>query len=218
MKLYHGTNSRFLESILARGLLPRGNEFPNQFPEQHTRSDLVYLTKCFGPVYAQNATRGTDDRWLIVEVEIPFKELHQLLPDEAYGAALAELDGEPPHRIIEIEKEYRTHLENHQGDWKSSLDTVGNVAYKPTSRPAAITRSCLFDPLLRHEFVSTFVEAVRHTSLPHDVLLPYFSDVTAWLFGDTPHLPTPPVEMQEGIGSMITHESNDRGGIRVERR
>lgn len=215
MILYHGTNHRFLAGLVKDGIRCRGTAFPNQWPGKGTRSDLVYLTKCFGPLYAQNAVRGTGDNWLILEVHIPYANLSRLLPDEAYRAAIAGQEGESPERIMELESEYRRTLEKHRDDWKSSLNYVGNVAIKSSIRSTAIRRYCVLDPELRKEFVWEFIQAVQTRRLPHDIVLPYFEGVTSWLFGDRARLPVPPGSTNEQIEEFVTRESTNRVGISV---
>ena len=174
------------------------------------------MSKCSGFLYAKNATRDTNDKWLIVEVDVPSENFNRLLPDEAYGAALAWLAGETQEQIIEREKEYRKNLEQHRDEWAASLDMIGNVAYESSIAPDCISRYCVVDAQMRHEFVSVFIDAVQHRPLFQDILLPYFLGVTAWLFGDRPFLPTPPDDMTEELGSIIIRESSDRRGISVE--
>lgn len=220
MKLYHGTSSRFLESILASGILPRDNRRCSQFPEEDTRPDLVYLTKCFGPQYALNATRNTGEKWLIVEVEISIEETGQLLPDEGYRVFLAADHGVPPDRIreLKVENEYRRTLEEHREEWQQSLDTIGNVAHKSGIATDLITRYCVVSAGLRHDLVSIFVEADKRHPMPMEIALPYCSDLSAWLFGDLPRLPNPPFAIEPEIGDVLIRESNSRSGIIVEHR
>ena len=218
MKLYHGTSSKFLKSILDHGILPRGDRFPDQWPGKGTRKDLVYLTSCFGPLYALNATHDSADQWLILEVNIPYKKLARMMPDEAYHAARAGQDGKSPDAIRKGEAEYRKHLERHRNEWKESLKYVGNVAHKPSIPANAITRYCLFDASLRQQLVATFVIAIQKQRLPHDVLLPYFKMLTAWFFGDHERLPKPPQANLDTISNVIDRESSDNNGHYVERR
>ena len=49
--LYHGATFDKLDSIIEKGLMPRGSDKSNwDYAPSHT--DMVYLTNCYGPYFA----------------------------------------------------------------------------------------------------------------------------------------------------------------------
>lgn len=81
MRLYHGTSSRHLESILTHGLQPRGEGKSNW--DAASSGEVVYLTKTYGLYFASHARKSIDEDMLIVEIDtdlLPSQE--PLLADE----------------------------------------------------------------------------------------------------------------------------------------
>ncbi len=65
MKLYHGTTSLRLNSILANGLSPRGTNATN-WAARPSRPDLVYLTSAFPFFYGQHAVDDMDQEKILM--------------------------------------------------------------------------------------------------------------------------------------------------------
>ena len=72
MKLYHGTNGRWLKNILQRGIEPRGAR-PGRNNWKHvphqSNPKCVYLTDSYAPYFSFNATKGGDPRCGVIEID-----------------------------------------------------------------------------------------------------------------------------------------------------
>lgn len=131
MKLYHGvTRTEFLNSILKRGIVPRGQK-PGNWETAPSRSDCVYLTDAYAPYFGP----------LIVEIDVERLELKKLLPDEdAVEQTMRGKDG------IEGTLEERAAIIRNQlhlykdGQWEDSLKVLGTCAYRGKIHPSAISR------------------------------------------------------------------------------
>lgn len=83
MILYHGTTMKNLEKIKKQGLKPRGKRKSNwETGIGKSRKDLVYLTNCYAPYYADGACKENDFP-VIIKVDIDPKKI-DLYPDEEF--------------------------------------------------------------------------------------------------------------------------------------
>jgi len=88
MKLYHGTTSLRLQSILADGIRPRSTTGGN-YSKYPSRPDLIYLTQSFPFYFGVNAIApGNLDVEKVLVLEVDGDKLnHDLfLPDEDFVA------------------------------------------------------------------------------------------------------------------------------------
>lgn len=157
MRIYHGTTSRHLESVLKDGLKPRGDT-PSIW-DAASNPDLVYLTKVYAMHFAGNAAMQSEsgDAMLIELDSDLFPDQHELLADEdaiagamMKGAipkpAFADYDSRTePHDLArrianDLEK---WSYEGADADW--SLRVIGNCTYKGVIPPEAITRIVTYD-------------------------------------------------------------------------
>jgi hypothetical protein len=83
LRLFHGTSQKHLNSILNKGLSPRGNE-PSNWEEYPSANDRVYLTRSYAIFFAIKSAHLTDTDPVIIEV-IPSKD-KKLVADEDYLA------------------------------------------------------------------------------------------------------------------------------------
>lgn len=207
MLLCHGTKADFITTILAEGIAPR-QERSGNWPGVQTRSDLVYLTKHLGHVYAKQAARQGGS-WLIVEIDTDRLNEATFLPDEDFMAT--ELTQHPPERAKEILTDIRANLEKYRDAYlHKSLHVMGNLAVKATVPPTAITRTCVIDVSQRVQ-LAEYVTPTAMLEFNEALLL--HQRITQWLFGDNPTLPIIP-----GVAAVdLDRESSDRTGIDVQK-
>lgn len=74
MRLYHGTSSRHLETILEHGLVPRGNA-PSNWTAASS-AERVYLTNAYAMYFAQASRKDSSEDLVVVEIDT------DLLPDQ----------------------------------------------------------------------------------------------------------------------------------------
>ena len=176
MKLYHGTSSRHLGSVLKEGLKPRGRKKGNweSFP---SRKDMVYLTNAYAPFFAIQGSKGKE-KALILEIDM---DLESLYPDEDFIAqALAHQTGRP---LDEVHEEVVADLESYQHLAIDSLQRLGNCSHKGVIPADNISRYCLIDCAARSDIGMICMD-------PSISLMNYrfcgskYRSVISWLFGD----------------------------------
>ncbi len=175
MKLYHGTSSDHLDSILKHGLQPRGQKKGNwkEFP---SRPDMVYLTTTFAPYFATMSGGNP----LIVEIDLEQLDKCFLYPDEDYISALCKAAKQKiSHETI------RQKLWRWQQKWTESVEMMGNCCYKGTIPPSAFTRYVKWD----HQKLSGLSAMIAKQTVnvsEHLLLKPFRIGLIAWFFGDEP--------------------------------
>jgi hypothetical protein len=154
MRLYHGTSSKHLESILDHGIAPRGDAPSNWLAASN--SQAVYLTVAYGLYFAQHARSQAAEDLVIVEISSDLLETGSLVADEdaLYHAwqngrlAVADPDfgslskEEQAMRLSTRIADYAPSGLDHQ--W--SLSFMGNCAHMGTVPPTAITRILRYAP------------------------------------------------------------------------
>lgn len=137
MILYHGTNTTNLKKILKEGIKPREKKKSNWEGFGRSRPDLVYLTNCYAPYYADSACKGRGQLGVIIKLEIDPTKI-KLYPDEEFifncAGILEEAKrtGKTQELWNEIDpKEYEIVIDKKtkQGKigWKSSLRYLGTI-------------------------------------------------------------------------------------------
>ena len=176
MRLYHGTSSKNLDSILSKGIRPRGRKKGNWkgFP---SRPDMVYLTNSYAPFFAiQSCVDG--DRGLIVEVEVDEAGLY---PDEDFIAQV--IAAQEGRSIEEVHDEIRDDLESYKHHAKDSLEGLGNCSHKGIVSSVKVSRLCLVDFEKRSDLAIMSMD-------PSISIMNYkfcgskYRSVISWLFGD----------------------------------
>ena len=205
MLLRHGTKCQLLPAILRDGIIPRAIGSGN-WPEVQTRSDLVYLTRHLGHVYAKQAARN-GGTWLIVEVNADLLDEGTFLPDEDFMAT--EMAHHPREVALRILANIRANLEKYRDAYLNrSLREMGNVAVKAIVPSRAITRYCLIDVSQRIQLAEYIMPS---TQMEFPNWLQMNERITMWLFGDCATLPNIP-----GVSATdLDRESRDRTGIAV---
>ena len=67
IRLFHGTSQKHLNSILKKGLMPRGKK-PSNWEEYPSANDRVYLTRSYAIFFAIQSAHLTDTDPVIIEV------------------------------------------------------------------------------------------------------------------------------------------------------
>jgi len=147
MRLYHGTNARWLPNILRVGLEPRGRKVSRSNWKETVPSNpnCVYFCSGYAPHFAFKAARDGDKAvCAVIEIEtdrLPAPNL--LLPDEdcleQTGRGVDEVPGDMTERTLHYRRDM---LRRFQGSdaWKLSLEYLGTCAYHGIVPPGAITR------------------------------------------------------------------------------
>lgn len=157
MRIYHGTSSVYLATILKDGLVPRGEKASNW--RAASNPDLVYLTKVYAMHFAGNAAMQSEvgDAMLIELDSDLFPDQHELLADEdaVAGAMMKGAIQKPPFadydsrtELHDLARRIANDLEkwSYEGaDAEWSLRVIGNCTYKGVIPPEAITRIVTYD-------------------------------------------------------------------------
>jgi len=177
MKLYHGTSSRHLPSILKEGLKPRRARPGNWEHTVEGCPDAVYLTAAYAHHFALQACRK-NDRCVIVEIDTDQLDSFWLVPDED---AVAFASNMPGKTLREKSAHYRGTLHDFAGTetYKLSLEQLGNCCYYGAVPRRAITRIVSFD----QKDVWTYSDPTI-TPINYHLMGEYYRALIAKTFGD----------------------------------
>lgn len=211
MKLYHGSSTCYLNSILAGGIAPKGErgEAGNweKFP---SRLDMVYLTVAYPFYFAMCAAGETSDRdgehYDPVVFEIESDELEQDLffPDEDFIAQV--LAQQEKMSLDDVHDYVRDNLENWQDLWKESVDGMGNCCYQGVIPRAAIKRYCVFHKKERPQLAISFLDP-SISLLNYRFLGGKHRGFVEWMFQDRELIPN--AENPWGIPEIKTDNTVD---------
>lgn len=138
-RIFHGTSTQYLDAILANGLTPRPRHAQGNFPTIPSQPGYVYLTTTWAIWYAISAREGEYDP-CVIEIDLSKLNACQLYPDEDY---LRQQSVDYRKRRGNKPADWTGKLKTSQRYWQRSLEKLGNVAYKATVPPDAITRSAI---------------------------------------------------------------------------
>lgn len=187
MKLYHGTcgSKHIVNSILKKGIKPRGKRPGNWAERAPSHPDCVYLTDVYAGYFAICAA-GEDRLGAVFEIDTDQLFEVDLLPDEDFMAHVAWNAGRRDlgKDLLETTAWYRERLPKyHDGDrWKLSLSNLGTCAHFGTIPPQAITRYVVFD--LGKNTHLQFIIDPTITMINYKLLNGRYRLYTAHLFGD----------------------------------
>jgi hypothetical protein len=196
VKLYHGTNGKWIDSILRNGLEPRGNRTARNnwksVPHQSNRH-CVYLTDSYAPYFAFNAARGKDAMCAVVEIDTDLLNKSSLIYDEDCWEQLGRGRDHVPGNMSERTLFYR----NKQGDpamhqlyinkqkqtnWELSLMALGTCCHWGKIDPSAITRAIVWPHAPNVQLC--FVWDPTITLINQQICGDRYRALTARLFGD----------------------------------
>jgi hypothetical protein len=191
--LYHGTNAKNLNSILSKGIQPRGKNGGNweSFP---SRPDMVYLTTAYAPFFAiQSCKKG--EKALILEIDMGKLKSRNLFPDEDFIAQAVAI--QTNQAIEDVHEGICESLEDYRHHYIDSMNGLGNVSHKGIVPVGAVSRYCLIDTEKRSDLMIMSLD-------PSISLMNYkfcgerYRSIISWLFGDRP-------DFEIGIGGNETY-------------
>lgn len=212
-RLYHGTAGRYLDRILAEGLLPR-SKLPvvdgavEQGNWEHTvpsNPAVVYVTNAYPLHFCAASLRSEDAHGLIVEIDSAQLDAELLRPDEDFLEQIMRGRDDLPAEwsLTQRNVYYRDRMADY--DPLQSLRLLGTMAYAGPIPPAAITRILLvkaktigrlirlgFDPMIalaNYRFMGAF-----------------YRSGTRWMFGDVERID----DLREDLQATLS-----RDGIEV---
>jgi hypothetical protein len=195
--LYHGTGSRYLESILNRGILPRNGSGQSQWGHTvESHPEAVYLSVCYPVHFAINAL--ADDDLLIVEVDTSKLNPDHLVADEDALAFCS--DGPETHGMTFLEKAsfFRSRMHRYSSDF--SLAQLGTCAHLGEVGPHAITRIAIVpQDQVKFLILGGFDATVSRAHF--EIFGEEYASSMQWIFGDTdicavnPRLPKLPIKV-----------------------
>jgi len=217
---YHGTAARYLPFVLKKGIRPRGEDESHW--EYASRPDLVYMTTAY-PFYFGMHTAEEDEKTVVFEVDLDHLAVARLLPDEDFIAqAISRAKNVP---LAQIHNMVRDQLENWQDFWQKSIEHLGNVCFKGTIPPQAITRYCLFEAWKRPHLAMRMLDPCISID-NYQFCGEGYRQIVEWMFGDRDLIPTNNTGMSFPSGQEVDmvlqeqqkfweEESKNRTGIEV---
>lgn len=146
MKVYHGTSEKYLDDILANGLIPRGERPGNWEHTEDSHPEMVYLTSVYAGYFALATIEDfKKERMAIVEVNLDVLPVRNFRPDEDFIAQALQLTKQVPESmpLIELNKIIKQEEKKYKHLWKDSLEHMGTMAYKGSVPVSAITQISL---------------------------------------------------------------------------
>jgi hypothetical protein len=188
-KLYHGTNIRYLDTILKQGLTPRQNtegEKKGNFTISPSHQDMVYMSTAYPWYYAVMAheiTKGDLTKGVVFEIDTVALDESNYYPDEDFvWQVMKEKISGLKHPDI------RENLTDYQDMWKDSLKHSGCICHKGTIPVSAITRYCVFDFEKRANVGYEMLQP-KISIENYNVAGEKYIKLNKWCFGDIDELP-----------------------------
>jgi hypothetical protein len=209
VKLYSGTPAKQRDSILAKGLVPRGKSKGN-WDKAPSRTDMVYLTTAY-PFYF--ASCHGDNELMVVEVETDRLKEDRFYPDEDFIAeALSrKKDPESTATHLQLTTLAKIELAAYRHHWQDSITCLGNCCYRGVIPPAAFTRYCILD--LSHRSSSQLTNMILDPAIMtsnYGYCGWKYRAFIEWAFGDSPSIPSEATKMRTDIASgAITIEPEE---------
>ena len=145
--LYHGTSTKYLDDILAKGITPRHNKDSN-WSDNPSHPLMVYLSDAYPVYFAQQSVEVEgDDEPVVLEVIVDTKRLY---PDEDYLEQFTRIDPAWRNTVEATSMEYRTewfkdNLTDYKEHYVGSLYGLGNCCHKGLIKPKNIVRYSILD-------------------------------------------------------------------------
>lgn len=183
MKLYHGTDSFYLDGILRRGLIPRGDG-PGNYAEMPSNPNAVYLTNAY-PLHFCNACLKESDVKIVVEVDADKLDPVMMAPDEDFLAQQSKIENaifDSDASLAKRTEYFRERAHDEFSDfWGSSLEFMGTCAYYSTISRGSLTRVALIPVNCGIWFASDPTITIQN----YRIMGWYYRNLTKWIFGDT---------------------------------
>ena len=188
MKLYHGTNSEALATILTSGLKPRGKGRGNWKHTVDSHPDMVYLTNAYALWFAYVASSESGGDMVVVEIDTALLNPFRFVPDEDFleqatrtqsGLGLAPTDKPMKYR----NRWYCRHIREFSQHWEDSLKHLGNCSYDGDIPTSAITRFAVIPGYRAPGLVMAGIDP-SITLMNYKLLGEKYCNWTRWAFGD----------------------------------
>lgn len=181
MLLYHGTSTEYQDSILQKGLVPRGNGRGNwnQIP---SHPGCVYLST-YGTYFAVRFPK-----WLILELDTEQLDELSLLPDEDTICLDVPSSVGPSgtkERIAWARGQMKKSIKNAEGkiiDWRHSLEYLGTCCHEGPIPLKAITKYAVYDPLV-NPVITKEIETIQVSRHSYQQYGHQFRSLTRWIMG-----------------------------------
>jgi hypothetical protein len=190
MKLYHGTNARYLDAILKDGLVPRGKSKGNWKHTITSNPNAIYLTTAYALYFAMNSLDPKkDEKMLVVEVDTAKLNFLNLAPDEdaleAYDRITKTYEAPADWSMAKRTKFFRDRLRKYTGlgQWDGSLKLMGNCCHLGPIPREALTRVAIIDPR-KAQNVTWRAMDPSITPINYRLCGKNYRGLTKWVFGD----------------------------------
>lgn len=194
MRLYHGTSAEAIEDILKIGIVPISIQEDGKSNWSNTvqsHVDHVYLTECYAPYFAHNASTISDDdidrSMAIVEIDTNFLDADYFYPDEDFIAQfLVQHSKIKPYCLLPLDhvtRMVRDNIEDYKEAWRESLEHLGNISYKGSIPRSAITKIAVFDPKTNPEMLMMALDPTI-SILNHRFCADKYKMLTTWFMGE----------------------------------
>jgi hypothetical protein len=196
-RLFHGTASTRLASILKHGLVP-GGAIPGDGPRVESDDSVVFLTDVQAIGFARMATHRAN-------MERNYKSETPILP------VVLEIDA--TGLDLQLLKPFQ----------RPGTETIGTCEYYGNVPPALITRTALIDPTKAARLYESawdaqvargFAEKTRTSDEAYNAICTELHNLILWLFGEAPpEFSGPPERERAGISVV----ERGRGGVSMTR-
>jgi hypothetical protein len=192
MKLYHGTNTRILDTVRTHGILPRRNRKGNWSHTINSRKDAVYLTVSYAAYYAIASVPGgrkNPHKPMIVEIDTDLLDENKFAPDEdTLEQANRERnpDDLPAHWTMKQRTVWyrnRLHLYSRTEAWKASIELMGNCCYLGEISAPAAGRIAIIDPGKTPQLGMLAMDP-SISLLNYHIMGRKYRALTKWIFND----------------------------------
>jgi hypothetical protein len=213
MKLYHGTSTRYLSSILENGIVPRGRKKGNWQHTVPSNPKGVYLTDSL-PAHFAIAACAKDEPGVMFEIDLDVLDLGLLRVDEDLLEQVNRgKDGIGGH-VFDRTKYYRKKATTNT-NWELSLELFGTCLYYGVLDASAIVRYVELDWDAMDPSMYISLADMSPNYLAHSVMGSRRRAIVRWLFGEeiTPDEYTFIIDPEQS--EAIREVLSNRGGITV---
>lgn len=173
--IYHGTSDVHAQSILAKGLRPRGNK-PSEWQGQESHPEMVYLTDSYPHVFG---TQTGQQITAAFEIDASQLDPRRFFPDEDFLVQKHLVEPSAEETAHDVAK---SRIREFKERWRDSLRELGTCCYNGRIPTVAFLGLTFFDRSQNFQ-LATFI-ASHHVGLEEhsDEGKPYFI-VNKWMFG-----------------------------------
>lgn len=187
MKIYHGTDARWLPEILKEGLKPRKLTGKSNWEKFVSLPDKVYLTTTY-PLYFAACVSHRNVA-AVIEIETHLLDEHNLYPDEDFISQAYKGSHQFKNLPLElIQDAVKRNLKQFKDAWRDSIQHLGSVSHKGIIKPNCFTRYATVDLKKRGHLTCSMLDPTI-CILNHQIKGQFYRNFVAWMFGDRKVLP-----------------------------